>query len=95
LESQKLSFTLEWKTTNTIRYVEDTNGEPPAVGTLYIQKWLLGNQPPRKLTITITGDYGENESASPSSAEDKLWDRILQRTGTNAAGDDRESNPTR
>jgi hypothetical protein len=50
---QTLTFTLERETKNTIRYAEDASGKPPAIGTLYVQKWLLGNEPPRKLTITI------------------------------------------
>jgi hypothetical protein len=57
MEKQTLTFTLERETKNTIRYAEDANGKPPAIGTLYVQKWLLGNEPPRKLTITI----GESE----------------------------------
>ena len=57
MESQTLNFTLERETKNTIRYQEDTSGKPPAIGTLYVQKWLLGNEPPQKLTVTI----GEGE----------------------------------
>jgi hypothetical protein len=53
MEKQTLTFTLERETKNTIRYAEDSNGKPPAIGTLYVQKWLLGNEPPRKLTITL------------------------------------------
>ncbi len=53
MESQKLSFTLERETKNTIRYAEDTSGKPPAIGTLYVQKWLLGNEPPNNLIVTI------------------------------------------
>ena len=53
MEKQTLTFTLERETKNTIRYAEDASGKPPAIGTLYVQKWLLGNQPPQKLTITI------------------------------------------
>jgi hypothetical protein len=57
MDKQTLTFTLERETKNTIRYAEDASGKPPAIGTLYVQKWLLGNEPPRKLTITI----GEGE----------------------------------
>jgi hypothetical protein len=57
MEEQTLTSTLERETKNTIRYAEDASGKPPAIGTLYVQKWLLGNEPPRKLTITI----GEGE----------------------------------
>jgi hypothetical protein len=53
MEKQTLIFTLERETKNTIRYAEDANGNPPAIGTLYVQKWLLGKEPPRKLTITV------------------------------------------
>jgi hypothetical protein len=53
MEKQTLTFTLERETKNTIRYAEDASGKPPAIGTLYVQKWLLGNEPPQKLTITI------------------------------------------
>ena len=53
MESQTLSFTLERETKNTIRYQEDANGKPPAIGTLYVQKWLLGDTPPKTLSVTI------------------------------------------
>ncbi len=53
METQELTFTLERETKNTIRYAEDTNGKPPAIGTLYVQKWLLGNEPPKNLVVTI------------------------------------------
>jgi hypothetical protein len=53
MEKQALTFTLERETKNTIRYAEDASGKPPAIGTLYVQKWLLGNEPPQRLTITI------------------------------------------
>ena len=53
MESQSITFTLERETKNTIRYQEDSNGKPPAIGTLYLQKWLLGDKPPKKLTVTV------------------------------------------
>ena len=53
MEKQILTFTLERETKNTLRYSEDASGKPPAIGTLYGQKWLLGSEPPRKLAITI------------------------------------------
>jgi hypothetical protein len=53
VEKQTLTFTLERETKNTIRYQEDADGKPPAIGTLYVQKWLLGKEPPKTLTITI------------------------------------------
>ena len=60
METQKLSFTLERGTKNTIRYAEDVSGKPPAIGTLYVQKWLLDNEPPKNLVVTIAdSDSGE------------------------------------
>ncbi len=53
MESQTLNFTLERETKNTIRYAEAVNGKPPAIGTLYSQKWLLSDAPPNKLTVTV------------------------------------------
>jgi hypothetical protein len=53
MDKQTLTFTLERETKNTLRYQEDAYGKPPAIGTRYMQKWLLGKEPPRKLTITI------------------------------------------
>jgi hypothetical protein len=59
MDKQVLTFTLERETKSTIRYQEDANGHPPAIGTLYVQKWLLGKAPPGKLAVTI----GEVEEA--------------------------------
>ena len=53
MESQTLTFTLERETKNTIRYQEDANGKPPAIGTIYVQKWLLGTMPPKTLVVTL------------------------------------------
>jgi hypothetical protein len=53
MEKQTLTFTMERTTKNTIRYQEDADGKPPAIGTLYVQKWLLGKEPPKRLTVTI------------------------------------------
>ena len=52
MEAQTLTFTLEKETKNTIRYQEDTDGKPPEVGILYLQKWLLGKEPPKTLSVT-------------------------------------------
>jgi len=63
MEAQEITFTVERETKNTIRYSEDVNGKPPAIGTLYVQKWLLGNEPPKSLMVTIAGTAnGEGES---------------------------------
>ncbi len=53
MEKQTLTFSLERETKNTIRYQEEAEGNPPAIGTLYVQKWLLGKEPPKKLSIIL------------------------------------------
>ncbi len=53
VETQRVIFTIEKKTKNTIRYSEQANGKPPAIGSLYVQQWLLGTNPPERLAITI------------------------------------------
>ncbi len=53
MDIQIITFILERETKNTIRYQEDASGKPPAIGTLYLQKWLLGNEIPKKLTVTV------------------------------------------
>jgi hypothetical protein len=54
MDKQTLTFTLERETKNTIRYQEDADGKPPAIGTLYVQKWLLGKEPPKALFVTLS-----------------------------------------
>jgi hypothetical protein len=61
MEKQTLTFTLERETKNTIRYTEHTDGKPAAIGTLYVQKWLVGKEPPQKLTIIINADQEQDE----------------------------------
>lgn len=51
-----LEFELERVTPGTYRYKEVTkNGQPPKVKTIYVQKWVLGDNPPQKLKVTIEG----------------------------------------
>lgn len=50
-----IAFSKEKETKNTIRYQEEPeSGKPPAIGTLYVQKWMLGDETPEKLTVTIS-----------------------------------------
>jgi len=53
MEAQTLTFSLERATKNTIRYSEQTNGKPAALGTTYVQKWVMGEKPPKTLTVTV------------------------------------------
>jgi hypothetical protein len=55
METLTLRFEMERETKNTVRYAEVAeSGQPPRVGTLYVQKWALGEPPPERLTVTIT-----------------------------------------
>ena len=53
MEPQTITFTVERETKNTVRYQEKTDGKPPAIGTLYVQKWALGDNVPQTLSVTI------------------------------------------
>ena len=47
-----ITFELERDTKNTYRFQEVANGEPPLIGTLYVQKWAFENKP-QTITTTI------------------------------------------
>ena len=53
MERQTVIFTLEKETKNTIRYQEQADGKPPAIGTLYVQRWALGLPVPDRLVVTV------------------------------------------
>jgi hypothetical protein len=46
-------FSLEREAKNTVRYSEQTDGKPPAAGTIYVQKGAMGQDPPKTLVITV------------------------------------------
>jgi len=55
-ESRRITveFAFERATKNTFRYQEVVEpGYPPKIGTIYIQKWIVGNKAPAKLKVTI------------------------------------------
>lgn len=57
MEKLTITFTLERETKKTIRYEEAApTGTAPVVGTLYVQKWALGEEPPKSVTVTIESD---------------------------------------
>lgn len=42
------------ETKNTYRYDEEPQaGQPPKVGTQYIQKWALPSPPPQRIKLTV------------------------------------------
>ena len=58
MERQTLIFAMERETKNTVRYQEEAVGKPPVVGTLYVQRWALGEPVPQRLTVTIVSEAG-------------------------------------
>lgn len=47
------TFELDKTTKNTYRYAEVTEGEPPAMGKIYVQKWLIDGEPPEEVEVTV------------------------------------------
>ncbi len=54
-EEFSLLFEFEKATKNTYKYAEKPEaGQPPRIGSLYIQKWALGTgEPARQLKLTV------------------------------------------
>tara|TARA_B100000315_G_C14121630_1_gene382851 strand:+ start:352 stop:525 length:174 start_codon:yes stop_codon:yes gene_type:complete len=49
-----VTFTKEKETKNTIRFQEDQNdGQPPRIGSLYIQKWAIKEGVKVKVTVEV------------------------------------------
>lgn len=53
MEKIQRTFELERETKRTHRYREVQEGEPEAVGSLYVQKWVTGNPPPKKIKAML------------------------------------------
>ena len=49
MERQTLVFATERETKNTVRFQEEASGKPPVIGTLYVQRWTLGEPLPRPI----------------------------------------------
>ncbi len=52
-----IRFKKEKDTKNTVRFMEEPeDGQPPVVGTLYIQKWFVKERDQVEVTIDLGGD---------------------------------------
>lgn len=54
------------ETKNTVRYEEQVGGEPPVIGTLYLQKWAahrLGD--PETITVRVEVPATSTDSSVP------------------------------
>ena len=55
MDAKVIEFKVERETKNTVRYEEETDGQPPMIGTLYVQKWALGKDFPKQIRVTLEG----------------------------------------
>jgi hypothetical protein len=56
-ESLKMAFQFEKATKNTWKYEEvPESGQPPRIGSLYVKKWALGEEPPKRITVTVQSE---------------------------------------
>ena len=47
-----VKFTIEKETKNTVKFNEvPVEGQPPIIGTLYVQKWFIGNT--KEIEVTV------------------------------------------
>jgi len=46
------NFEMEKETKNTIRYTEVAEGQPPIIGTVYVQKWAIKGTP-KMIKVTL------------------------------------------
>lgn len=55
MEPVELILTLSRETKGTYVYEEELGegGKPPVIKTQYIQKWVLGSDPPKKIKVRI------------------------------------------
>lgn len=51
------SFVFEKETKNTIRFTEKVQpGKPPVMGTVYVQKWVVGDAKEIEVDLVINGN---------------------------------------
>ena len=49
-----MAFSSRRATKNTFKFEEQPeSGQPPRIGSLYVQKWALGEDPPKRITVTV------------------------------------------
>jgi hypothetical protein len=55
MEKRTLTFERDKTTPNTVRFKEvPPSGQPPVVGSLYVQQWAAGDA--QRLTVTIDAE---------------------------------------
>lgn len=56
-EPESTTLTLEKTTKNTYRYAEDGD-DVPLFGTLYVKKYVFGDEPPRTIEVQLRAVEG-------------------------------------
>lgn len=71
MADQKLNFTLEKETKNTVRYKEDPpERSAPVVGSLYVQKWYFKGSAPKTISLTLhVNEHPRDRSRSESESD--------------------------
>ena len=53
-KTKTIQFEKEKDTKNTVKFAEvQTPGEPPIIGTLYVQKWFAGDATKLKISVEV------------------------------------------
>ncbi len=55
MNKKEIEFEFERATKNTYRFQEKST-ETPAIGTLYVQKFIFGSKEPKALKVTVEWD---------------------------------------
>jgi len=58
-------FEVEKETKNTVRYAEVAEGQPPVIGTIYVQKWAMKGIP-KRVKVTLEADDVEAAKEQPA-----------------------------
>lgn len=53
METISITMELEKETKNTVRYIEQTDGKPLAIGTFCVQKWATYPDAPRRIRVVV------------------------------------------
>jgi len=54
MEELNIVFKFEKSTPGTYRYREDQDPATAVVGALYVRKWVFTDEPPDKISVTIS-----------------------------------------
>lgn len=59
VKKHEMIMTKDKETRNTMRYVSDPTQGPPAMRTVYIERWALGDPVPERVKVTVESADGD------------------------------------